>query len=1530
MSTCKYIYNDKVYNSYDSLVSALSEDDIEKALSILFSLNKDKQSEISDKISNINKTYNFAKNQTIIDGSPDIQVSSGFTTQTFIDSAYYVINGESPILRLNNEEFAEAMKDQMINIDNMSEEDAALTISKIQEKWDRIGKDSSDLHKILVSTTQNDDDRQISARTLNTAFTGVYDQIGKAVKQLEKNIWGRQKNATLHRNINLEADIRGIAEKITGHIDYLFVRPDGDIEIFNIKSSISNESDWSSAKVEKYKHQLALLKRILEYNGISAKNIRVNLVPVKIKYDQDFENVVEISVSDAVSYDTKDVKYTLQEYDNIAANFIASNATIDDLDDSVFDKVNMQLNKIFPNKDINIRANGIKESAKGWVKHNWRSITTPAKNGEKGWLIKFPGEKEPIKIDDTRIAEDNEELVNLVIDREEELFGDKAYEKGTYRVIADIQKSYEDGRNEFVSSSKGAISSLLVNQLSKYFKSNGYLADGKTPDYKWELVYNDTLSNANMVMFKHKVTDQVDVITLTPYDVSVMNKTNNRDHLLGAYLPNLNRENFTMQSNYGNIEAIRSLTLLNEVVPKLNFKAKLGQLKVLSLSPRKAKKGCEFEFSQLLPQFDTVIRVVNQHTNDKIDNNYKKENIEVIDPALLFIQTWKEVLHDYKHLSLTEVRSLDEYIKDKNTPTGTIDGLETLESTEGKIEKLELIVDKMKQLAIGVGVPLREDKLVSAMHSDNDTQAAIAKVYVAALRALSMYNGDLSIDNEEFSQMSEYFMKPQSIPNSNVRTVGYMFQKSINKIADTVLNKYAPIREIIMDYYKECSDGDLQKILGTKARLFKNLYAVDPITGEKTMQFKNPYDLSTDLEAHERKFLKKILWEFYKIRQDMHGTDIVYSGPEDSKLIEAINKGTVRNYFNAPLERASAATRRTNMKNAFKDFGNRWMRRIMKPKEAFMEFSEGILSDEDKQARDFDISNLQAYNPFSRSEDTNRRENYLRNKGVDYFETDVENLIIDYLEKHVQCSEYNKMLTRTKGILLDLQLRGIAEDDPKSIEHTVKTIEDFLSVSVYNKSIMEESSQKLEAYLQPIRRAVTKCYIAANPVAAVRDTMNGLLENTIRTLTKFQTDLDVKDVMAGYKEVITDAPNSIRTITKLNQLNVKYRFSNLDIARISEGLKSGRNGILNWENWAFSTLRGPDYLNRMVLFSARMHHDGVTDAYKMDDGKLVYDWTLDKRFDKYIKNDTSNMEEYSKQRSLYLSLLRIFNQENGTKLVEGDPLPDAYTLQQIETFKNFADNIYGAYNQSQKAKYENIAVGRNFAVFSTWMNGIVDVYAKERQLSRSESKWEQDTNPSGEPLYFDKHGNAVTLAEGGDVNTPVMKDVPIMVQGCWYTLKDTFKELYQGMKETDNFKDFQAYMDKNVFDNEINRRNWRRMWTDFLVAAILAAMFKAFITPAYQEHKAKGDGSQFITNAITEILYKASNNCYDGFRGPMAVLDYFGNSTNPATYKLSSKLLNDSYQLIFGDKTAMETLVNAQALPRSFKDSYTMWLRDNK
>mgnify|MGYP003290503568 CR=1 FL=1 len=62
----------------------------------------------------------------------------------------------------------------------------------------------------------------------------------------------------------------------------------------------------------------------------------------------------------------------------------------------------------------------------------------------------------------------------------------------------------------------------------------------------------------------------------------------------------------------------------------------------------------------------------------------------------------------------------------------------------------------------------------------------------------------------------------------------------------------------------------------------------------------------------------------------------------------------------------------------------------------------GVLTEEDARRRDDEIQNLSAYNPFVTSESSeNIRLNMLNDKGVDFFETNVENLIIDFLEKHL-------------------------------------------------------------------------------------------------------------------------------------------------------------------------------------------------------------------------------------------------------------------------------------------------------------------------------------------------------------------------------------------------------------------------------------------------------------------------------------------------------------------------------------------------
>lgn len=1538
MSECKYTYNNRSYD-YKELVEVIRTDP-NKELGILYSVDPDRQTQLYDKITELKKDFKLKSNKapsenvsTISTDEYDVDVPAGYyTLQTFIDSGNFDLAGNAPGFRLNYDEYLKLEYEKLMKA-GYSEEDAKLKTSLIKTKWDKMAKDGSDLHRIIVSSNSDDDFRHFNRVSLNTSFQGKYDMLPEVVSQVMKEVLYVHDNAhsKLIRNINLEAEIRGLAEKIIGHIDYLVIRPDGELEIFNLKVSKDSYVEWSEAKKEKYKYQLAFLKRILEHHGINVKHIRTNIIPIKLDYDENFDEIKGITVNHVQSYDMSGQRYILQKYDDIVSQYIDSTIDTSDIQNDIFDKVNPQLSKIFPGRNQEVVSKGLKETAKSWVEKNWNSIATQAVD-KPGWNILLPGEKESVYISDTRVGVKNEQLLALV-EEHSSLYNKKTGSVGISRLISDIKKSYENKRDFFASETKDEAGAVLSQRLERYFSENEKDSEGNITGYNWELLESDTLADAGILLFRHKATNQLDVIMLSDYDFDTKLKTKGRDNLLGYYLPDMNSQNFTMETTMGNIEMVRAMTLLNEIIPKLG-NTKLGQLLVVGTNPRYKRKAFEVPIQAVLPQFETIVQVVKSNNPTlKFENNFKTLKISCIDPEKLLIQKFRDIQRTDPGIS-RDIKGIEKYIDGYTDVNGlTIDGLETISTTEGKIERITSILNFIGEMdpVIKHASP---KELIEKYCKDNDkTRRAAAQIYVAAFKALQMYNGDYHLENESFSQMSEYMLKPQTIPNINVRSTAYMFQGAINNVATEMMKQYSPIRQIFMDYYKAIGYSPTQNAtIGNHAQQFENLYQRD-LQGNRTLDFKNPYDPSSDLTTAEREFLKKILFELNKIRYRMRGLTWEYSSPNDPKLIERINKGEFKydggiTYLNVPLKRMSKSTRNENIGTRIKEFGKRWLKRITHPKDAFKEFVEDMMDEKEQDRRDSDIESLQAYNPFLNSEmSANVRSNYINNHDVDFFEYDLETLFIEFLEKDIQCSEFNKMLTRTKAILLDLQLRGVSGDDPEAVQHTVKTIMDYLTVNVYNKSIMEDSTQAIEAFLEPIRRAVTTCYIAANPTAAVRDVTQGLLENIVRTITKYQTDINVSDIMHGYKEVITEGPGNVMVITKLNQINLKYRLSNLDVARISEGMKTSGSGVLNPDHWAYATLRSPDYLNRMVLFSARMHHDGVDDAYYIKDGNLVYDWTKDHRFDIYRSGDSKH-PEYAKQRSLYVSLLRAFNLENNTTLVEGDALPDAYTSQQITMFKNFADTIYGSYNQSTRAKYENVALGRNFGVFSTWMNGIVEVYTKKRQISTSESKWEQSTDVNGNKEWIDKNGNLVTreldsegnpILQEGDV--PFMKDVPVMVQGVLYTLKDFFTEWYDnGFESTKN----------NVLGNEINRRNFRRMFSDLLVWMVLGLLFTCALTPAYQEHKKNARGQDLIQNGLIELTYNGFHNAYDGFKGPFAVLDYIGNSTNPATYKLPTKILNDMGSYLMGNKTFGGLMMGSQALPRSFRDTYRMWVRDTQ
>lgn len=55
---CKYRFNNKVYNSYQSLIEEFSDGDIQSALAILYSLEHDKQTLLYDKLDKLKRNIN--------------------------------------------------------------------------------------------------------------------------------------------------------------------------------------------------------------------------------------------------------------------------------------------------------------------------------------------------------------------------------------------------------------------------------------------------------------------------------------------------------------------------------------------------------------------------------------------------------------------------------------------------------------------------------------------------------------------------------------------------------------------------------------------------------------------------------------------------------------------------------------------------------------------------------------------------------------------------------------------------------------------------------------------------------------------------------------------------------------------------------------------------------------------------------------------------------------------------------------------------------------------------------------------------------------------------------------------------------------------------------------------------------------------------------------------------------------------------------------------------------------------------------
>lgn len=1543
---CLYTYKGENLE-YDELVALLSND-LSGLHDILYSLNDNRQELIANRIQEIidsnkrkagsgNFEKEFSSSSNFMTGGVELNVPSGdYSLQSFIDSPIYIDNqGNVIIIPYSMEELAEKRKEEAIERlmrdDNLSKteayEEAEKEVKTLLQNYEIIKKDARDFHKIILKMRRDMPAAEMKKLVQGTSFEYLTDLLegdidGRSVYQdIVSSVWynngkhsrelGDDSKPKVFKNIKLSAELTNAPGKIHAHIDFLAVKPDGFIEVFLVKSSHDPYYKWDRAKKEKYQHEMALIARMLQHNGVNVKDIRFNVIPAVFTYNQDHTKITDISIQPVECFSHRNDAFVMYDAFAHASKFI--DPKIDDvhIESNSIDKVNKHLNAFIP--EGNVKAQGIEQTIEEYINDNWHRWIQ-GEQPDSGYNLTI--DEKTYHIKDTKLKSENNEVVELI----KQLQLTKKRDLSAPNII---QKLLE-GRRTY--GAPGLNSAELNELFSPYFEHTEYTIKGKTKyDYTWEIVKSEDLADCNIIMFKNKNSHQLDIITLSEINSKKKYSYNGQTNILCHHLNDMdaqdNQGNSLIEATYGNINAMRTMFLLNEILPTLGDDIKLGNISIVGGIGSRLTTSTN-PISLILPNFVKACNIINDVDKDiDLKNNFAEA--KSIEPVESLINEYIKIMHETSNFDKSQLSQLKSLVKGSDTSgmqylnDGLVrESLASAETTAIKIERLQELIQNLQKIITDKGERVSPDNLIkiSKSHHIKDIKNG-AKLLIQALITLDRLKGNIKIVDSELSELDRLIVRPQDRSNAQIRLVSKLLQDAIHSTAYRLDAEISPFIQDCLDYYQEIGYGKGRNfILGDQVNYFDRLFQEGL---EHDLCFKNPYNTNNDLTDVERKFLKKVLFYINKVR---YGQNSLKSDEEMLRFI-----GNNPSYLNVPLEKASKTTRRVKSWQNPIEYAQELSRRVGEyckdPKRYFREMYEGILSKEEQEQVSNDIEDLQAYNKFKVSDfNGNIRKNMLQDYGKDYFETNVQNLVIDYIHKALQEEEMNKMLVQTKGILTYLKLKNTSELSEDEKRRQSEVITDYLKTSIFGVSTMRPETQEIEARIKPFRQMVTKAYIMLSPVAAVRDIIGGFRSNLVRSLTKYRTDIDPKDVMWAYQYVLKKGSASTLTIDLLDKFNTKYLISNINVEQQQEGYKSDTQGIAS-NNWAYATLRKPDFLNRMVLFMAKLRHDGSHKAYSVENGILKYDWRKDDRFSLLATNNKQDPEAYNKQKSLYLSQIIAYNKEhtdNQLPVALTTNLPDGYTLNQIEEIKHLGNTIYGAYSASEKAGYEQMFLGHQFAVFSTWMNGIWDVYFGKRRVSSYETQKIHKENDFGNKLYIDENGNITTTI----TETPYLEDIPLIVQGVFNTLKDMGVLLlfHKGNK-------WEAFKEQ-ILNNKVQKRNLLRGLSDLLIFLFLKFLVMNALDDEYKEHKKNADGQDIITNALTEILYKGYGSSYEEFRGPFPIFDYVINNTKPAAFQWQQKFLNDTGRMLFGDKTLGEYIVGMQALPRSMQDTYRMYMRD--
>lgn len=554
----------------------------------------------------------------------------------------------------------------------------------------------------------------------------------------------------------------------------------------------------------------------------------------------------------------------------------------------------------------------------------------------------------------------------------------------------------------------------------------------------------------------------------------------------------------------------------------------------------------------------------------------------------------------------------------------------------------------------------------------------------------------------------------------NVTSAQFSNSKNIQEFARLHDRYVAEVRNAVQKqgFAMQKAFKELHDKYGNGADVFESWF-VRNANGTISNEFRLMDPDHPDFEGNEtvKKTLRLFLDTMYKIR---------YPNALEADIESAKESG---DYYRVPLMEAVFSRQAKNL-GFFKAVKNKI--------DEYKELTEGVFAGETHEKEKWEKDNDSLYNKFRLTNE--QRLAKIEKHGIGFFETNLEivfnNVLVAYNRQ--QISEKYVPLFRA----LQVSLRKMDEDGGNKLTELRETLDKLIDNRFYGKNIMNsEGLKKWHSFLSVISRTFSTMKLGLNVRSFLRETLSGMYIGATRVMVKQHNHVSLDSYNKAVAYVIQDLPNNPSGISKVQQLNAIYGMANYSLGNVANQRKTN---WLNIKNWGHDTLfigcSAPDYQHRMAILIAKMMDDGCWDALELNENdELVYKFEKDKRFAVYLAKDTAN-PKYLEQKTLYLKNLEEWNAQgyrkpDGTTLKEGDDLPHAYTNREGQSVKNYADILYGHYDDESRSLINDMFIGSFFMQYKTFVTAKLEQWTMKGGVYNVEYLKQQHDPITGEKLY---------------------------------------------------------------------------------------------------------------------------------------------------------------------------------------------------